>query len=138
MVETDAKIMWRVAADIKVDRIDRMRQYKTRINPLEDLDLEVFFDRYRFPKDVVFDLCNTLRPQLQHSTHCGKSLSIEIQVCTALYDIILKEDIYLLLETYMVLANVPQVKYCIRYLKNFVTLMIITSIGTLVNTASNK
>jgi len=115
-----------------IDHIDRLRQYKTRINPLEDLDLEVFFDRYRFPKDVVFDLCNTLRPQLQHSTHRGKSLSVEIQVCTALR--YYSQGGYLPVIGYI--HDISKVLH--MYLKNFVTLMTITSIGTLVNTASNK
>ena len=73
--------MWRVAADV---HFSRSREYKHRINPLESLSAEDFFDRYRFPKDVVMDMCDVLRRPLERVSNRGQSLSVEVQVCTAL------------------------------------------------------
>lgn len=73
--------MWRVAADV---HFSRSREYKSRMNPLETLSEEDFYDRYRFPKHVVIDLCDDLRRPLERISHRGQSLSVELQVCTAL------------------------------------------------------
>ena len=73
--------MWRAAADA---HFSRTREYKNRSNPLENLTEEEFFDRYRFPKDVVIDMCDTLRRPLERASKRGMSLSVELQVCTAL------------------------------------------------------
>ena len=73
--------MWRVEANVNFNQI---RRYNERINPLETLSDEEFFNRYRFPKNTVSDLCDLIRRPLQRVSNRGMSLTIETMVCSAL------------------------------------------------------
>ena len=74
--------LWRLDFDDFYN--EQSRIYRDRLNPLEELREVEFFERYRFPKSVVCDLCDDFRLNLERSTGRSQSLSVETQVCVAL------------------------------------------------------
>ena len=73
--------MWRVEFDL---RAHQNRIYRNRINPLEYFSDEEFFVRYRFPKNIVRELCDKFRHNLERPTNRSSSLSVEVQICIGL------------------------------------------------------
>jgi len=73
--------MWRIHFDVNAPV---WRRFKERRDPFDMLHDEEFLERYRFPKDVVSDLCEELSPFLLHYTGRSHSLTVEQQVCAAL------------------------------------------------------
>lgn len=74
--------MWRVNFDVGRDR--HVPRYRERVDPFRSTNDVEFFERYRFPKQIVSDLCDQLDPVLRRNTLRSKSISTELAVCVAL------------------------------------------------------
>ncbi len=64
--------------------VRKPRTFRPRINPLEVYDDTQLFDRYRFPRRVILELLDMVRPELVKPTNRNHKIEPEIQLCAAL------------------------------------------------------
>ena len=62
----------------------RARVFRDRRNPLDYMSDEEIIANYRLSRDCIFMLCDELRDDLQWQTKRNYSLSVELQILTAL------------------------------------------------------
>ena len=62
--------MWRLQMDEEVQLIEenRMKTFKDRINPFEEIRDDEFKARYRFPKGILTELLDIVAPALERDT----------------------------------------------------------------------
>ena len=69
--------------DEVVHRQQRLRKFRDRENPMENLSREQFQYRYRVTKEIAADLCNLLLNELNRPTRRSQALPVSLQLCIA-------------------------------------------------------